>query len=46
VQHPRITKKVMLYNGRFFHVANLRDADDLDDALRAHLTESYLTAPE
>jgi hypothetical protein len=46
VQHRAITRKVMQYHGRYWHVANLRGADDLDDPLRAGLTEAYLDAPE
>ncbi len=46
VSHPRITRKVMSYGGRYFHVANLRDPGDFDNALRACLTETYLNSPE
>jgi hypothetical protein len=46
VRHPRIIKKVQMYHGRYYHVANVRNPDDLDDALRDHLTEAYLSAPE
>jgi hypothetical protein len=46
VQHPRITRKVQVYHGSYFHVANLRGPEDLDDALRGWLTEAYLGAPE
>ncbi|HVB91413.1 MAG TPA: DUF5655 domain-containing protein [Acidimicrobiales bacterium] len=46
VQHPRITKKVQTYGGRYFHVANLRGPEDLDDRLRGWLTEAYLQAPD
>ncbi len=45
VEHERITRKVMEYHGRFHHVANLRGPDDLDDRLRAWLTEAYLNSP-
>jgi hypothetical protein len=45
VHHPTITRKVMLYGSRYWHVANLRTPDDLDDRLRDHLTEAYLTSP-
>jgi hypothetical protein len=45
VQHDRITRKVVQYNGRYFHVANLRSPDDLDDSLRAWLTEAYMNSP-
>jgi hypothetical protein len=46
VKHPRITRKVVLYHGRYHHVANLRGPDDLDAALCGWLTEAYLSAPE
>lgn len=46
VQHPLIIRKVERYNGRYHHVANLRDPDDLDDDLRDWLTEAYFLSPE
>jgi hypothetical protein len=46
VQHPRITRKVQPYGGHYFHAANLRGPEDLDDQLRGWLTEAYLNAPE
>lgn len=46
VQHPLIKRKVNEYHGRYYHVANLRTADDLDDDLRDWLTEAYLASPE
>ena len=45
VGHPTITRKVLTYNGRYHHVANLRSPNDLDDALRGWLTEAYLNSP-
>jgi hypothetical protein len=45
-QHPRITRKVMPYSGRYYHVVNLRGPEDLDDSLRGWLTEAYLDSPE
>ena len=45
MDHPRITRKVVLYGGRYFHVVNLREPDDLDDEVRAGLTEAYLSSP-
>jgi len=45
VEHERITRKVVLYHGRYHHVANLRTADDLDDRLRSWLSEAYHDAP-
>jgi hypothetical protein len=45
VQHERIVRKPQEWNGRWWHVANLRTPDDLDDDLKACLTEAYETAP-
>ena len=45
VQHERIVRKVVEYSGRYWHVANLRSPDDLDDRLRGWLTEAYLNSP-
>jgi hypothetical protein len=39
--HRTITRKVVEYSGRYFHVANVASADDLDDALLDLLTEAY-----
>jgi hypothetical protein len=46
VQHVRMTRKVVPYNGRFYHVANLRGPEDFDNDLQGWLTEAYLNAPE
>ena len=45
VGHERIVRKVVEYHGRYFHVANLRHAGDLDDRLRDWLTEAYFASP-
>jgi hypothetical protein len=45
VQHERIVRKVMEYHGRYYHVANLRGPEDLDDRLRGWLTEAYEHSP-
>ena len=45
VTHERIVRKVIEYHGRYYHVANLRDPNDLDDRLRAWLTEAYYASP-
>ena len=45
VDHERITRKVIQYSGRYWHVANLRSPEDFDDRLRAWLTEAYLNSP-
>jgi hypothetical protein len=44
VRHPRITRKVVPYGGNYYHTANLRSPDDLDDDLRDWLTEAYLNS--
>jgi hypothetical protein len=41
VRHPRIVRKPIEAGMAFWHYANLRDAEDLDDALKDLLTESY-----
>jgi hypothetical protein len=45
VQHPMITRRVISYGGRYYHVANIRGPEDLDDELRGWLTEAYLASP-
>jgi hypothetical protein len=45
VQHDRIIRKVVEYHGRHYHVANLRGPEDLDDRLRAWVTEAYFNSP-
>ncbi len=45
VDHDLITKKVVVYRGRYHHVANLRGPDDLDDRLRDWLSEAYVASP-
>ena len=45
VAHELIIRKVVQYNGRYHHVANLRNADDFDDRLRSWLSEAYLSSP-
>jgi hypothetical protein len=45
VQHERIVRKVIEYGGRYWHVANLRGPDDLDERLRGWLAEAYLNSP-
>jgi len=46
VRHRLIKRKPIPHGARFFHVANLSGPDDLDDDIRAWLTEAYLDAPE
>jgi len=44
VGHRTITRKVMQWHGRYFHVANLAGPGDFDDELAGWLTEAYLLA--
>jgi hypothetical protein len=46
VQHERIVRKVVEYSGRYYHVANLRTPEDLDERLKGWLTEAYLNSPD
>ncbi|NNE11634.1 MAG: hypothetical protein HKN41_05235 [Ilumatobacter sp.] len=39
--HPLITRKVIAYGRRFWHVANVAAPEQLDDGLLALLTEAY-----
>jgi hypothetical protein len=45
VRHPRITRKVTQYHGRYYHVANLHSPEEFDDELRDWITEAYLNSP-
>lgn len=40
-RHPTITRKVVEYGDKFWHVANIREAGEIDEALRDLLTEAY-----
>ena len=42
--HRTITRKVVPYGGRYYHVANLASAEDVDDALGDLLVEAYAEA--
>src|SRR5262249_38070990 len=46
VRHETITRRVVQYHGRYYHVANIRSPEDLDDRLLDWLTEAYLISPE
>lgn len=39
--HPTITRKIVEHSGKFWHVANLRSPDDVDDALCELVIEAY-----
>ncbi len=45
VDHPLITRKVTAYSGRYYHVVNLRDPEDVEDRIRGWLSEAYLNSP-
>jgi hypothetical protein len=44
VQDRRIVRKPVDYGGRWWHVARLVGPEDVDDVVRAWLTEAYLAA--
>ena len=41
IDHPRISRKPVEYNGRWHHVVNVRDAAEIDDLVRGWLTQAY-----
>jgi hypothetical protein len=43
--HPTITRKVVEYGNRYWHVANVRSAEDVDADLLDLLTEAYNDDP-
>jgi Domain of unknown function (DUF5655) len=44
VEHRTITRKVMQWHGRYWHVANLATPEDFDVVLAEWLTEAYWLA--
>ena len=44
-KHVTIKRKVVHYNGRYYHVANLQSANDLDEDLLGLLSEAYFSSP-
>jgi hypothetical protein len=46
VVHRTIARKVVDYNGRWYHYFNLRAPDDVDDDIRAWLSEAYERAAQ
>ena len=42
--HRTITRKVIEYGNRFWHIANVATPDDVDDALAELLVEAYESA--
>ena len=45
IQHPKIARKPIAAGGLTFHVVNLRGPEDVDDAVRSWLSESYAAVP-
>ncbi len=43
--HRTITRKLIEYNGRYHHVANLRSVADFDSTLADLVIEAYLDSP-
>jgi hypothetical protein len=43
--HPTITRKVVEYGNRYWHVANVSEPAEVDDDLRGLLTEAYRDDP-
>lgn len=43
--HPTITRKVVPYGNRYWHVANVSEPDQVDEALLELLTEAYVDDP-
>lgn len=46
VEHPRIARRVPVSSGRTACFVHLYAPDDVDDDVRAWLTESFLAAPD
>jgi hypothetical protein len=42
--HRTIVRKVIPYNGRYFHVANIADPAEIDESLCNLLTQAYVEA--
>lgn len=40
-RHPLITRKLIEHGERFWHTANVREPGEIDEDLRALLTEAY-----
>jgi len=46
IESPRIARRVRASGDRTWFVVNLRGPEDVDDDVRAWLTEAYLESPE
>jgi Domain of unknown function (DUF5655) len=45
IQHAKVARKPVTYGGLTYHVVNLRGPEDVDDDVRAWLSESYRATP-
>jgi hypothetical protein len=45
VDHSKIARRMKGSGAAVYHVVNLRSADDVDDDVRAWLTEAYFESP-
>ncbi len=45
-RHHLVKRKIIHYNGRYYHVANVAAPEELDDDLLTMLTEAYFSSPE
>ncbi len=45
-RHKLITRKVLQYNGRYYHVANVARPSQIDEGLVDLLTEAYFSSPD
>lgn len=41
LEHGRLSRKVIEHSGRYYHVVNVRTADEVDDELLEWLTEAW-----
>lgn len=44
IEHERIARKVVPSGDRWWHVVNLRSADDVDEVVEGWLSEAYLSS--
>jgi Domain of unknown function (DUF5655) len=45
-RHHLVKRKIIHYNGRYYHVANVAGPEEIDDDLLTMLTEAYFSSPE
>jgi hypothetical protein len=44
IEHPKIARRIKGSGAKTYHVVNLRSPDDVDDDVKAWLTEAYLAS--